>query len=76
MNVLRVQMPFSIKYRRVDRRDAAQPETLATDIESRDEARALVDRLARSYRENGREEPPVRWFRNNAGLHLIWAQAQ
>jgi hypothetical protein len=76
MKVLRVPMPFSIKYRRVDRRDAPPPETLAIDIESCDEARALVDRLARSYRDNGREEPPVRWFRNDAGLHLIWAQAQ
>ncbi|GEP01022.1 hypothetical protein [Methylobacterium haplocladii] len=69
-------MPFAIKYRRVDRRSEPSLETLAVDIENHDEAKALVDRLAGSYAQNGRHAPPMRWFRNRAGLHLIWAQQQ
>jgi len=70
-------MAFAIKLRKIDRDGDQHPQTLAIDIETREQAGGLVERLAGSYPENGRELPPLtRWFRSAAGLHVIWVQPQ
>jgi hypothetical protein len=74
-NARQRQMTYSILIRDLGKPAGRNEKLLAVDIASPLHAGGIVERIAASYPENGRcRLSQMRWFRDEGGLHEIWAE--
>lgn len=68
-------MTFSILVRDLNHSHDDNVRVLAQDIDSENEAKHLISRLAKSYPISGRAPASGRhWFADGTGYHQIWAE--